>query len=64
VILDALRDTPHPMHQTVQQALALVDKIKPKRAWFTHIAHDLGHAATNERCAIRATGTCNWHTTD
>jgi riboflavin kinase/FMN adenylyltransferase len=49
VILDALRDTPHPMHQTVQQALALVEKIKPKRAWFTHIAHDLGHAATNER---------------
>jgi riboflavin kinase/FMN adenylyltransferase len=49
VILDALRDTPHPMHQTVEQALALVEKIKPKRAWFTHIAHDLGHAATNER---------------
>jgi phosphoribosyl 1,2-cyclic phosphate phosphodiesterase len=49
LILDALRDTPHPMHQTVQQALALVEKIKPKRAWFTHIAHDLGHAATNER---------------
>jgi riboflavin kinase/FMN adenylyltransferase len=49
LILDALRDTPHPMHLTVQQALALVEKIKPKRAWFTHIAHDLGHAATNER---------------
>ncbi len=32
VILDALRDTPHPMHQTVQQAVALVEKIKPKRA--------------------------------
>jgi len=37
------------MHQTVAQALALVERIKPKRAWFTHIAHDLGHAATNER---------------
>jgi riboflavin kinase/FMN adenylyltransferase len=49
LILDALRDTPHPMHQTVQQALVLVEKIKPMRAWFTHIAHDLGHAATNER---------------
>jgi phosphoribosyl 1,2-cyclic phosphate phosphodiesterase len=49
LILDALRDTPHPMHQTVSQALALVEKVKPKRAWFTHIAHDLGHAATNER---------------
>ena len=49
VILDALRDTPHPMHQTVAQALALLEKIKARRAWFTHIAHDLGHAATNQR---------------
>jgi phosphoribosyl 1,2-cyclic phosphate phosphodiesterase len=49
LILDALRDIPHPMHQTVEQALALVDKLQPNRAWFTHIAHDLGHAATNER---------------
>jgi riboflavin kinase/FMN adenylyltransferase len=37
------------MHQTVEQALALVDKLKPRRAWFTHIAHELPHAATNER---------------
>jgi len=57
VILDALRDTPHPMHQTVEQALALVEKIKPKRAWFTHIAHDLAHAATNER--LRKQGYAN-----
>src|SRR5262250_201725 len=49
LVLDALRDTPHPMHQTVEQALELVAKLKPKRAWFTHIAHDLGHAETNER---------------
>ena len=49
LIVDALRDIPHPMHQTVGQALALVAKLKPKRAWFTHIAHDLGHAETNER---------------
>jgi len=49
LILDALRDVPHPMHMTVEQSLALIDKLKPKRAWFTHIAHDLPHAATNER---------------
>jgi phosphoribosyl 1,2-cyclic phosphate phosphodiesterase len=49
LILDALRDVPHPMHQTVEQALALIDRLKPKRAWFTHIAHDLPHAATNLR---------------
>ena len=49
LILDALRDIPHPMHQTVEQALALVARLKPKRAWFTHIAHDLPHAETNDR---------------
>lgn len=49
LILDALRDVPHPMHQTVEQALALINRLKPKRAWFTHIAHDLPHDATNER---------------
>ncbi|HVH72715.1 MAG TPA: MBL fold metallo-hydrolase, partial [Candidatus Dormibacteraeota bacterium] len=49
LILDALRDIPHPMHQTVDSALALIEKLKPRRAWFTHIAHDLPHAETNER---------------
>ena len=49
LIIDALRDVPHPMHQTVQQALALIDRLKPARAWFTHISHDLPHAETNER---------------
>jgi phosphoribosyl 1,2-cyclic phosphate phosphodiesterase len=49
LLIDALRDIPHPMHQTVEQALALIDKLKPRRAWFTHIAHDLPHAETNDR---------------
>lgn len=51
LILDALRDIPHPMHQTVDSALALIQRLKPRRAWFTHIAHDLSHAETNERLA-------------
>jgi len=51
LILDALRDVPHPMHQTVEQALGLIQKLKPRRAWFTHIAHDLPHVETNERLA-------------
>lgn len=49
LVIDALRDIPHPMHQTVDQALALVQKLHPRRAWFTHIAHDLSHAETNDR---------------
>jgi phosphoribosyl 1,2-cyclic phosphate phosphodiesterase len=49
LVMDALRDEPHPMHQTVEQALALVTRLQPRRAWFTHIAHDLPHQETNER---------------
>jgi phosphoribosyl 1,2-cyclic phosphate phosphodiesterase len=49
LVLDALRDIPHPMHQTVQQALDLVSELRPRRGWFTHIAHDLPHAETNQR---------------
>lgn len=47
LILDALRHTPHPMHSTVRQSLALVDELRPRRAWFTHIAHELAHEETN-----------------
>jgi phosphoribosyl 1,2-cyclic phosphate phosphodiesterase len=47
LILDALRYVPHPTHSNVEQSLALVEELQPKRAWFTHICHDLGHAAAN-----------------
>jgi riboflavin kinase/FMN adenylyltransferase len=57
LIIDALRDIPHPMHQTVDQALALIERLKPKQSWFTHIAHDLPHAETNER--LRRLGLTN-----
>ncbi|MGA8224255.1 MAG: MBL fold metallo-hydrolase [Candidatus Acidiferrales bacterium] len=48
-ILDALRYVPHPMHSTVAQSLKLVEELRPKHAWFTHICHDLGHAETNAK---------------
>lgn len=49
LILDALRYEPHPTHSTVVNSLALVERIRPKRAFFTHICHDLPHEATNAR---------------
>ena len=47
VFLDALRHEPHPAHMTVAEALVEVERIRPKQAFFTHIAHDLGHQETN-----------------
>jgi phosphoribosyl 1,2-cyclic phosphate phosphodiesterase len=47
LILDALRHKPHPTHSSVEQSLRLVQRLKPGRAFFTHIAHELGHEETN-----------------
>jgi phosphoribosyl 1,2-cyclic phosphate phosphodiesterase len=47
LILDALRREPHPSHSHLSNSLELVAKLKPRRAFFTHIAHDLDHHATN-----------------
>jgi phosphoribosyl 1,2-cyclic phosphate phosphodiesterase len=47
LILDALRHRPHPTHFTVAEALAVVERAKPRRTFLTHVCHDLPHAATN-----------------
>jgi phosphoribosyl 1,2-cyclic phosphate phosphodiesterase len=47
LILDALRRQPHPTHSTLDNSIALVERIKPRRAFFTHMSHDLDHAATD-----------------
>jgi phosphoribosyl 1,2-cyclic phosphate phosphodiesterase len=47
LFLDALRRTPHPTHSTIDNSLQIVERLKPKRAFFTHISHDLAHEATN-----------------
>lgn len=43
-ILDALRYTPHPSHFSVEQALAWIAQLKPKRAYLTHMHIDLDYA--------------------
>ena len=49
LIVDALRQRPHSTHFSVDQAIAVVRRLGAERAYFTHISHDLAHAATNAR---------------
>ncbi len=49
LVLDALRERPHVTHFCLDEALDVVRRVKPRRAVFTHICHDLDHAATNAR---------------
>ena len=43
LILDALRYTPHPTHFSVSEALAVIERIKPKRAILTNLHTDLDY---------------------
>ncbi len=49
LIIDALRWNHHPSHNNVEEALNWIDRLKPRRAFFTHIAHELDHAKTEAK---------------
>ncbi len=44
LVLDALRITPHPTHFNLAQAIEAAKRIGAKQTYFTHIAHEIGHA--------------------
>jgi phosphoribosyl 1,2-cyclic phosphate phosphodiesterase len=49
LVLDALRHDPHPSHSHLEKSVALVEQLKPRRAFFTHMSHDLDHVATDAK---------------
>jgi phosphoribosyl 1,2-cyclic phosphate phosphodiesterase len=46
LVIDALRHKEHHTHLSVKEALEIAGRVQPGETWFTHISHDLGHAAT------------------
>lgn len=49
LILNALRREKHISHYTLEEAIALVKELKPRKAYFTHISHQLGlHTLVND----------------
>lgn len=45
LVLDALRIAPHPSHSHLERSIAFVERLRPKRAFFTHISHELEQGA-------------------
>lgn len=49
LVVNALRVEPHYSHFNLEEALAFIAKIKPERAYLTHISHLLGFHAEVEK---------------
>lgn len=46
LVLDALRETPHPTHFSLSEAIEVSSRIGARRTCFTHMCHNLRHADT------------------
>ena len=49
LVLNALREDPHPTHQSLGEALAVVERVAPRRAYLTHVGHWLSAADIDAR---------------
>ena len=47
LILGVVRYEPHSTHMHVEQALTLVEELRPRQTYFTHISHLLDHEQVN-----------------
>jgi phosphoribosyl 1,2-cyclic phosphate phosphodiesterase len=43
LVLDALRKTTHPTHFSVGEALDVIERLQPKKAYLTHLSHELDY---------------------
>lgn len=48
LVIDALRAQEHISHNTLQQALDIIAKVRPERAYLIHMSHDMGLQADVE----------------
>jgi phosphoribosyl 1,2-cyclic phosphate phosphodiesterase len=49
LVLDALRFKPHPAHFSLDQALDVIARFQPERAYLTHMSHEIEHEEVSRR---------------
>jgi phosphoribosyl 1,2-cyclic phosphate phosphodiesterase len=53
LVLDALRYRPHPTHLSLEEALAVVEELRPGMTYLTHTTHDFDYVSTNAELPSR-----------
>ena len=41
LVLNALRERPHPTHLSIQEAIAVIEQLHPRVAYLVHLSHDI-----------------------
>jgi phosphoribosyl 1,2-cyclic phosphate phosphodiesterase len=52
LLIDCLREKPHPTHVCVEQSLALIERIGARRNVLIHMTHELEHDALQARLPV------------
>jgi phosphoribosyl 1,2-cyclic phosphate phosphodiesterase len=49
LVIDCVRNKPHPTHLGLEQALEYIERLKPKRAFLTHLNHEFLYERDSKR---------------
>lgn len=49
LVIGALRYLPHATHFCIDEVLAIVERLKPRQTFFTHMAHEIEYAAASKQ---------------
>ena len=49
LVLDALRPRPHMAHFGLDEALDVIARLRPEKAYLTHMGHELDYETTNRQ---------------
>ncbi len=49
LLLDCVREKPHATHFNTDQALGLIERVKPKKTYLTHLGHDFDFQKWNKK---------------
>ena len=51
-VVDCVREAEHPTHSHFAQTLEWIERVKPERAYLTHMNHTMDYTAVLSKCPV------------